>query len=176
MSTTPCLRLSATSCLTLLGLPGSGARRAGRLLAQELGLAVCDLDRLLEASLGCELEVILDQLSPEAYRVQSAQVLARTGLARCVVLASSDVLEAPRVVARLRLLGPLVGVRTTCLSFVANLDQATVADRLRLFGESLDLVYARRCCAMVAAADLVVDSDEVDPAALAQILRRHIQP
>ena len=55
-------RLSPQGCLSLIGMAGAGKSTLGRIVAERLGWAHIDTDRLLEAYYGMPLQTLLDGL------------------------------------------------------------------------------------------------------------------
>ena len=53
--------------ITLIGMPGAGKSFVGRQLAERLGFAFVELDRLIEAACGLALPQVLEILGDEAF-------------------------------------------------------------------------------------------------------------
>ena len=63
--------------IVLVGLPGAGKTKVGRLAAQSLGVAHIDTDRLIEEEAGCSISTIFAQEGEAGFREREAQAVER---------------------------------------------------------------------------------------------------
>jgi shikimate kinase len=99
-----------TSCVSLVGLPGTSLAAVAAALGRRLGLAVLDAERLVEAWYGCPLDMILKNLGPLEFPRAVETVLGHIAVQHAVIAVGSEALELPQARQRLRLLGPVVGL------------------------------------------------------------------
>ncbi len=63
--------------LVLVGMPGAGKSRIGRLVAQAFGLPFFDTDQEIEAAAGCEVAEIFARFGEKAFRDSEVRVMRR---------------------------------------------------------------------------------------------------
>lgn len=73
--------------LVVVGMPGSGKSRIGRMLAQVLGLPLRDTDQEIESAAGCSVAEIFERFGEKAFRDSEIRVMQRilSDSAPCVV-------------------------------------------------------------------------------------------
>jgi shikimate kinase len=155
--------LTESSCLSLVGMAGSGKSTLGRMLARDLGWAHVDTDQLLEAYYGQALPDLLHNFGLEGFVEIESRVAAGIKLCRTVISTGGSVVYTAPAVDRLRLLGPVVFLRISPESFRRRLGDEGQRAFVRPESMSLDEVYAQRQPLYENAADAVLDTDEADP-------------
>ena len=167
VSLAPSPVLTESSCLSLVGMAGSGKSTLGRMLARDLGWAHVDTDQLLEAYYGQALPDLLHSFGLEI----ESRVSAGIKLCRTVISTGGSVVYTARAVDRLRLLGPVVFLRISPEAFRRRLGDEGLRAFVRPESMSLDEVYAQRQPLYERAADAVLDTDELDPQTCLQQLK-----
>ncbi len=156
-------KLPSAGCLTLIGMAGVGKSTVGRLLAQELGWAHLDTDRLLEAYYGLPLQDIFDNLGRQAFLQAEEAVVAGLNMRRCVISTGGSVIYGPTAMERLRRLGPVIHLQA-CLQTIEcridNLDQRGLA---KAPGQGLDALLAEREPLYLRAACWSLPTDQLSP-------------
>lgn len=157
-------------CLTLIGMAAAGKSTLGRLLAQRLGWAHLDTDRLLEGYYGVPLQHLLDSVGlPRFLQIEEHQI-GLLGLQRTVISTGGSVVYSRRAVDRLHLLGPVVFLEIGLETFLARVGAGD--DRGLAIGpdKSLEELFAERQPLYRAAADFTVRSDAQDPETCAGLI------
>ncbi|GAB6057886.1 homoserine kinase [Desulfonatronum parangueonense] len=163
----PDLRLSnpdyapkTVPCVSLIGMAGAGKSTLGRALAERLGWALVDTDRLMEAHWGAPLQHLLDRFGLEGFLRAEEDVVAKLWLWRTVVATGGSVVYGPRAVRRLRELGPVIYLRVEVGTICERVRDARGRGLARRPGQSLEELYAEREPLYREAADLVLDMDD----------------
>ena len=81
----------------LVGLPGSGKSRVGKMIAQELGVQHVDTDRLIVEKAGKPIPLIFEEDGEEGFRRIEAEVIKDTGALEAVVSLGGGAVETPEV-------------------------------------------------------------------------------
>jgi shikimate kinase len=89
--------------IALIGLMGAGKSSVARVLGERLGVAVADLDSMLEAEEGCTIAELFERAGEAYFREREGELLALALSAGVRVLAcGGGVILDPRRRARLR--------------------------------------------------------------------------
>ena len=96
------------SNIILIGMPGSGKSTVGRILADLLGWALVDTDKLIEERRHKPLQAILDQDGIGAFIRLEAQVVRALDLERHVIATGGSVVLDQAAMQHLRRLGFVV--------------------------------------------------------------------
>ncbi|WP_051822704.1 homoserine kinase [Desulfonatronum thiodismutans] len=158
--TSPGLAPRTVPCLSLIGMAGAGKSTLGRALAQDLGWALVDTDRLMEAHWGAPLQALLDQFGLEDFLRAEEDVVAKLWLWRTVVATGGSVVYGPRAVGRLRELGPVVYLRVGVGTICDRVRDARGRGLARRPEQTLEQLYAEREPLYRSAADLTLDMDD----------------
>lgn len=168
--------VSDEPCLSLVGMAGAGKSTLGRLVAETLGFAHLDTDRLIEATWGMSLQALLDAKGLAEFLRIEEDVVSRLWLKRCVISTGGSVVYGPRAVARLRQCGPVVFLRIDLDTFLARVGGAEGRGFARPGGKSLEEVFAERQPLYEAMADHLAVTCGVPPAACAGDIVRWARP
>lgn len=158
--TTPDLAPRTVPCLSLIGMAGAGKSTLGRALARDLGWALVDTDRLMEAHWGGPLQALLDRFGLEGFLRAEEDVVTKLWLWRTVVATGGSVVYGPRAVKRLRELGPVVYLRVGVGTICGRVKDARGRGLARRPEQTLEQLYAEREPLYRAAADLTLDMDD----------------
>ncbi len=73
--------------VVVVGMPGSGKSRIGRMLAQALGFPLRDTDQEIESAAGCSVAEIFERFGEKAFRDSEIRVMRRilSDSAPCIV-------------------------------------------------------------------------------------------
>ncbi len=149
-------------CLTLIGMAGSGKTTVGRALAQALGWAQVDTDRLVEAYYCASLQTFYDRLGREAFLEAEQRLVANLSVRQCVVSTGGSVIYGVDAVRKLKALGPVVFLDAGLEAVVERLEKLCGKEGRGLAiapGQSVAELYAARRPLYLAAADLVASTD-----------------
>ena len=158
--TIPDLAPRTVPCLSLIGMAGAGKSTFGRALAQDLGWALVDTDRLMEAHWGAPLQALLDRFGLDGFLRAEEDVVAKLWLWRTVVATGGSVVYGPRAIGRLRELGPVVYLRVSVGTICGRVKDARGRGLARRPDQTLEQLYSEREPLYQAAADLILDMDE----------------
>lgn len=155
---------SDEDCLSLVGMAGAGKSTLGRLVAERLGFAHLDTDRLIEATFGMSLQALLDARGLDDFLRIEEDVVSRLWLRRCVISTGGSVIYSSRAVERLRRCGPVVFLEIDLATFLSRVGGAEDRGFARPGGRSLEEVFAERQPLYAAAADYRERTGGVSPA------------
>ncbi len=158
--TSPDLAPRTVPCVSLIGMAGAGKSTLGRALAQGLGWALVDTDRLMEAHWGAPLQALLDRFGLDGFLRAEEDVVAKLWLWRTVVATGGSVVYGPRAIQRLRELGPVVYLRVGVGTVCDRVRDARGRGLVRRPDQSLEQLYAEREPLYQAAADVTLDMDD----------------
>ena len=155
----PLERLTDEKCVALIGIAGAGKSTLGEALAEHLGWAHLDTDRLIEATWGQPLQSILDERGLPGFLAVEETVVSTLGVKRTVISTGGSVVYSPAAMARLKSLGPVIHLRIELDTFLARVKDASGRAFVRPAGLSLPDVYAEREPLYLSACDFHVDTD-----------------
>lgn len=115
--------------ITLIGMPGAGKSTIGHVLANRLGYAFLDIDRVLEETHGKPLQQILDEAGDEGFiRLEEAAVLGQREIKDTVIATGGSMVYSPVAMARLKRISTVVFL---------NVSLRDLQKRLRLAGRGV---------------------------------------
>lgn len=155
-------RLWPQGCVSLIGMAGAGKSTLGRLLAERLGWAHLDTDRLLEAYYGQSLQELLDGLGLAAFLRAENQLVSMLGVRRTVISTGGSVVYGTEAVARLRLLGPVVHLKISLESFLKRVGNGDNRGLAIAPGHTRQDLFLERQPLYEAAADFTVSTDSAN--------------
>ena len=94
--------------VVLVGMPGSGKSTVGRVLAEQLGFAFLDTDRLIEAGEDKPLGDVLAGTTPQGFLDLESAYIRSLACDASVVATGGSVVYCPSAMAHLKTLGPVV--------------------------------------------------------------------
>ena len=147
-------------CISLVGMAGAGKSTLGRALAQRLGWALVDTDRLMEAHWGGGLQALLDRFGLDGFLRAEEDLVAGLWLWRTIISTGGSVIYGPRAVQRLRELGMVVYLRVGVGTVCDRVRDGQGRGLVRRPGQALEALYAEREPLYLEAADLVLDMDD----------------
>lgn len=153
-------RLSPQGCLVLIGMAGAGKSTLGRLVAEKLGWAHLDTDRLMEAYYGLPLQELLDGLGLEKFLRAENQLVSMLGVRRAVISTGGSVVYGTEAVERLRLLGPVVFLEIGLEDFLRRVGPGDNRGLAIAPGCTKEQLFAERQPLYRAAADFTLRTDK----------------
>ena len=114
----PLPRLWQQGAISLIGMAGAGKSTLGRMLAEKLGWAHVDTDRLIESYYGLPLQDVLDGLGLEEFLKVENSLVAMLNVRRAVISTGGSVVYGREAMERLHLLGPVVHLDISLQSFL----------------------------------------------------------
>lgn len=164
-------RLMETGCVSLIGMAGAGKSTLGRLLAEKLGWAHLDTDRLIEAYYGLNLQDLLDGLGLPAFLKAEETLVSMLGVRRAVISTGGSVVYGPAAMERLKLLGPVVYLKISLPTFLGRVGNAGNRGLAIAPGLTREDLYLERQPLYQAAADFTLSTDTRDR--MASVERLH---
>ena len=158
-------RLSPQGCLSLIGMAGAGKSTLGRLLAEKLGWAHLDTDRLIEAYYGLPLQEILDGLGLKTFLTLENTLVSMLGVRRAVISTGGSVVYGAAALERLRLLGPVVFLEIGLPAFLSRVGDAGNRGLAIAPGCTKQGLFTERQPLYQTAADFTLRTDEHNHAA-----------
>lgn len=155
----PLGRITDEQCVSLIGIAGAGKSTLGKALAERLGWAHLDTDRLIEATWGQPLQMIMDQQGLKSFLSMEEAVVSILGVKRTVISTGGSVVYSRKAVERLKSLGPVIHLRIELDTFLDRVKDASGRAFVRPDGRSLADVYAEREPLYLEACDFHVCTD-----------------
>lgn len=155
-------RLWPQGCVSLIGMAGAGKSTLGRLLAEKLGWAHLDTDRMIEAYYGLPLQEVLDGLGLAAFLTAENTLVSMLGVRRAVISTGGSVVYGPEAVARLRLLGPVVHLHIGLESFLKRVGNGDNRGLAIAPGRTREDLFLERQPLYEAAADFTLSTDSAN--------------
>lgn len=157
--------------IALVGLMGSGKSVVARILGERLGVAVADLDSMVEAAAGCTIAELFEREGEPGFRRREGELLEQALAAGAAVIAcGGGIVLDPARRARLRTAFRTVWLEVSPGTAAARV-AATAAKRPLLRGapheERLAALLAERAPLYAEAAEARVSTDGRDPEAVA---------
>lgn len=162
--------------VVLIGFMGAGKTEVGRALAERLRFELVDTDAMVEQAAGTSVEEIFSLEGEKAFRDREAKAVleACRGTGRVIACGGGAVLEL-RNYRVLRVAGPIVYLRATAATLLERLADGRGRPLLRDDpGQVVPRLLAERAPAYEAAADVMVDTDGRDAAAVAEEIARRL--
>jgi len=161
-SFSPLTRSTDEQCISLIGIAGAGKSTLGKALAERMGFAHLDTDRLIEATWGQPIQAIMDERGPGGFLAIEETVVAALSVKRAIISTGGSIVYSPRAVERLKALGPVIYLRIGRDAFLGRVKDASGRAFVRPAGLSLAQVHAEREPLYLAACDFFVRTDSAD--------------
>ena len=161
-SNEPLPRLWHQGCVSLIGMAGAGKSTLGRLLAEKIGWAHVDTDRVIESFYGLPLQEIVDGLGLEKFLEAENTLVALLNLRRAVISTGGSVIYGRQAMERLHLLGPVVHLDVGMQSFLKRVGDGGNRGLAIAPGRSLEDLFLERQPLYRAAADFTLSTDTGD--------------
>ena len=155
----PLGRITDEQCVSLIGIAGAGKSTLGKALAARLDWAHLDTDRLIEATLGQPLQIVMDERGLTGFLAVEEAVVSTLGVKRAVISTGGSVVYSRKAVERLKSLGPVIHLRIELDTFLGRVRDASGRAFVRPDGRSLADVYAEREPLYLKACDFHVCTD-----------------
>lgn len=163
----------------LVGYRCTGKTTTGEILARIMSLPFVDTDRVIEETMRSDVASIVAKLGWDGFRKIESQVLKQVLISDSMVISTGGgvVLDIKNLIA-MESAGTVVWLRASADTILRRIsgDTATPGLRPSLTGKSLEQevveTLAVREPLYQAAADLVVDTDQHDPAETAATIQR----
>lgn len=145
------------SCVTLIGMPGSGKSTVGVLLAKALGYEFLDTDLLLQKREGMYLQDILEQRGVESFLDAEEAAVCSLTCQDTVIAPGGSVVCRSGGMEHLAALGPVVYLRVPLAELERRVNNITTRGIAMAPGQTLADVYAQRAPLYERCAQAVVD-------------------
>lgn len=161
---------SPAPVITLIGMSGAGKSTVGGILAQRLGCAQLDTDRLMEGMYGQELEALYQALGRDQFLKAESAIVAGLWLSRAVVSTGGSVVYSQQAMDHLAGKGPIIWLRTGPDTVQARLSACGTRGLAIAPGQTLADLVAEREPLYAAAATFTVTTDGLAPPAIAEAI------
>ncbi|GAB6124787.1 homoserine kinase [Humidesulfovibrio idahonensis] len=155
-------RLWDQGCVSLIGMAAAGKSTLGRLLAEKLGWAHLDTDRMIEAYYGLPLQEVLDGMGLAKFLEAEETLVSTLGVRRTVISTGGSVVYGPKAMERLRLLGPVVHLHISMASFLKRVGDGGNRGLAIAPGRSKEDLFLERQPLYEAASDFTLNTDSSD--------------
>ena len=129
------------SCVTLIGMPGSGKSTVGVLLAKALGYDFLDTDLLLQRREGMYLQDILERRGIEAFLDAEEAAVRSLTCQNTVIAPGGSVVCRRGAMEHLRALGPVLYLRVPLPELERRVNNITTRGIAMAPGQTLGDVY-----------------------------------
>ena len=164
--------LQQSTCLILIGMPGSGKSTLGRILCADRKCAWVDTDYLIQAWWGMPLQAVLDHLGLEGFLDAEAELVSSINLHQAVISTGGSVVYRPRAMQHLGSLGRIVYLRAELEVISRRISDARDRGMAVQKGFSLEQVYRQRRPLYEKYAELVLDTDKKSPEQCVEVIRQ----
>ncbi|MDP2849049.1 MAG: homoserine kinase [Humidesulfovibrio sp.] len=155
-------RLWHQGSVSLIGMAGAGKSTLGRMLAEKLGWAHLDTDRLIESYYGLPLQDVLDGLGLEKFLEAENTLVALLNVRRAVISTGGSVIYGREAMERLHLLGPVVHLNISMESFLKRVGDGSSRGLAIAPGRTREDLFRERQPLYEAAADFTLSTDSSD--------------
>ncbi len=155
-------RLWPQGSISLIGMAGAGKSTLGRLLAEKLGWAHVDTDKLIESYYGLPLQDVLDGLGLQKFLEAENTLVAMLNVRRAIISTGGSVVYGREAMERLHLLGPVVHLDISMASFLKRVGDGSNRGLAIAPGRTREDLYLERQPLYQAAADHTVSTDQGD--------------
>ncbi len=157
--------------VSLVGMAGAGKSTLAPLLAEALGYAHMDTDRLLEAEYGQPLQALLDAVGLDVFLCIEEHHICALAMHRCVISTGGSVIYSEKAIGRLKALGPVVFLEVDQENVLARVGAGRNRGLAIGPGKTLAELFAERQPLYRAAADITVSTTARTPeSCVAEIL------
>ncbi|MFA5996905.1 MAG: shikimate kinase [Candidatus Paceibacterota bacterium] len=153
--------------ITLIGMAGAGKSTVGSILAQKLGWACIDTDKVIERVYGNPLQIILNEIGEEKFReIESSEIKKLNTIQRSVVSTGGSAVYSPDAMALLK-------DNSTVVYLYADLDvikkRIDVEERgiIGLKGTTLQQLFEKREFLYKRFADITINTSGKTPSEIA---------
>jgi len=166
--------VSEKQTIWLVGMMGAGKSTVGPALAARLRCGFVDADEEIERATGCSIAEIFASEGEACFRERERDVVESLAGSRSVVALGGGAIAQPGAQERLAATGTVVYLRARLETLLARVGDASTRPLLRDLspsqrGARLAALLEERSAAYESA-ELVVDTDELGPDALAEAL------
>lgn len=161
-SNTPLPRLWPQGSVSLIGMAGAGKSTLGRLLAEKIGWAHLDTDRLIESFYGLPLQDVVDGLGLTKFLEAENRLVATLSVRRTVISTGGSVIYGREAMERLHLLGPVVHLDVSMESFLKRVGDGGNRGLAIAPGRRLEDLFLERQPLYLATADFTLSTDSSD--------------
>ncbi len=151
------------SCLSLIGMPGSGKSTLVRPLATALEYTWVDTDLLIEAWFGAPLEEIKIHLGNKDFLRAEEYLISHLSVERCVIATGGSVIYSNMAMERLRELGRIIYLRCTLDAIKARIGPNPKRGLIIKKGQGIEDLYRERTPLYEKFADLIIETDILSP-------------
>lgn len=150
-------------CVILIGMPAAGKSTIGEKLAQKLGWAFIDSDKLLEALYGTRLQNITDALGKEAFLDTECEIIRSIRANRCVISTGGSVVYRDAAINHLTQLGPICHIQLALDKIIERIQLNPERGIAIAPGQSIEDLFREREALYKKAAQLKCDTNSKNP-------------
>lgn len=151
------------SCVSLIGMPGSGKSTLGRMISSKNGWAWVDTDYLLESWWGMPLQAIRNHLELEGFLKAEEEIVTSMKFYRTVISSGGSVVYSPAAMEHLAELGRIVYLRASIETIKKRLKDISSRGLAKNKDQTIEDIFDQREPLYEQYAGLIVETDADEP-------------
>jgi shikimate kinase len=151
------------SCVTLIGMPGSGKSTLGRLISRKNGWAWVDTDYLMESWWGMPLQAVRDHLGLKGFLQAEEEIVSSMKFYRTIISSGGSVVYSSRAMDHLAGLGRIVYLRAGLETITRRLADTSNRGLAKKKDQSIEDIFNQRRPLYKKYAGLIIDTDVHEP-------------
>ncbi len=153
------------SCISLIGMPGSGKSTLVRPLAHALEYTWVDTDLLIEAWFGAPLEEVKNYLGNHDFLRAEEYIVSHLSVKRCIIATGGSVVYSSLAMERLKNLGIVVYLKCSLKEIKKRIKENPLRGLIIQKGQTIEDLYTERTPLYEKFADITVPTDTFSPEA-----------
>lgn len=151
------------SCVTLIGMPGSGKSTLGRMISKKNGWAWVDTDYLIESWWGMPLQAVRDHLGLEGFLEAEEEIVSSMKFYRTIISSGGSVVYSSRAMDQLAGLGKIVYLRANLETITKRLRDTSTRGLAKKKDQSIEDIFKQRKPLYEKYAGLIIETDIDEP-------------
>lgn len=156
-------RVAPDGCISLVGMAAAGKTTIGRELSDFIAWPQIDVDHVIEATYGANLQSICDMTDKEQFLDIEGTVITRLNIRRCIVSTGGSAVYRECAIRHLKQLGPIVHITVPLPIILERIARKPERGLAIAPGQTIEDLYHERACLYEAAADFTVTGG-IEPA------------
>lgn len=158
--------------IVLIGMPGCGKSTLGVLLAKALGFEFIDTDIFLQAREQRKLQDMIDAIGVDEFLIKEEESVLALDCHHSVIATGGSVIYGKRAMAHLSADGVIIYIRLPYEVIERRLNNLATRGVTLREGQTLHTLYDERTPLYEAAADIILDAEEMNPDATVLKIRQ----